>query len=205
MSVPLKSRHWKKRIVSVFQTTFEFSSGAELFNPFGSCLSVLKHYSGPPEPTSTANHTWVCATEQDGWGPWGSLTSVCVCVSVCLGGGVCPALDLHPGCPSRRQMQPLYIPDVAAFIGWGGSALSSWQPSLVIGWPEIIRFLLGKRIEKTTKSSLGTQLKASWSPFLQHAASAIPFSRCYSFVCNPNKCHRHSRENDSDWHWDNEI
>lgn len=130
----------------------------------------------------------------------------CMCVCVCLfGGGVCPALDLHPGCPSRRQMQPLYIPDVAAFIGWGGSALSSWQPSLVIGWPEIIRFLLGKRIEKTTKSSLGTQLKASWSPFLQHAASAIPFSRCYSFVCNPNKCHRHSRENDSDWHWDNEI
>lgn len=89
--------------------------------------------------------------------------------------------------------------------GGGGSALSSWQPSLVIGWPEIIRFLLGKRIEKTTKSSSGTRLKAFRSPFLQHTASAIPFFRCYSFVRNPNKCHCHSRENDNDWHWDNEI
>lgn len=47
----------------------------------------------------------------------------CVCVSVWVeeswGGGFYAALDLHPGCTNRRQMQPFHIPDVAAFIGGG--------------------------------------------------------------------------------------
>lgn len=70
----------------------------------GGCLSVLKHCLGPPELTSTTNHTWAFATE-------------CLCVSVCK--CVCLSLcsDLHAGCMNRLQMQPFYIRDVATFIG----------------------------------------------------------------------------------------